>query len=205
MENTFKRMKRDYDENSVFLVGKVDKINDSYFDVAIDKDRFKIAITKEFESAVQQVKQKSSNGNVFVILWGLITNGDKFDYIYPMSMSFTSFSQPTRKVAYISGEILNVYDFENRYRLKINSKKKLNTRIFATLYKSKGIDATKELQGKKVLLSGYIYSHDNHIDFMIDEVFISRSNGTNGNVDRESSISVNTSLVQENADNEIVL
>ena len=170
----FNRMKREYDDNSVFLVGKLGDIEDKYFWVKTEKDNFPVAITDEFKDIVGKLKEKMPPSGVTVFLWGAITNNseDKKDYIYPMSVSFSSVPQRERKTFYATGQVMNIYEFDNRYRILLESKKKLSTRFFVTVYKSKGLILDNSLIGKKILVSGYVYNSNNRLDVVAEGVFV---------------------------------
>lgn len=169
-----------YDKNNALIAGKLVDARNDVFIVEVEKNVFPVLVPMDFsivkEKVVSSLKQKAS---LYALVYGMLSNGEKEDYIYATSISFSSYPQKDKRFATISGTLVGVYDNGNRKRLLIETTRKKSTRIFVTLFNSRGIHVDKSMIGKKLMIDGILENYKNKFSIIADYVFVELS-GTEG-------------------------
>lgn len=169
-----------YDKNSALLAGKLVDARNDVFMVEVEKNVFPVLVPMDFsivkEKVISSLKQKAS---LYTLVYGMLSNGEKEDYIYATSISFSSYPQKEKRFATISGILVGVYDNNNRKRLLIETTRKKSTRIFVTLFNSRGIEVDKSMIGKKLMIDGVLENYKDKFSIIADYVFVELS-GTEG-------------------------
>lgn len=162
-----------YDKNSALLAGKLVDVRNDVFIVEVEKNVFPVLVPMDFsivkEKVVASLKQKAS---LYALVYGMLSNGEKEDYIYATSISFSSYPQKDKRLATISGTLVGVYDNGNRKRLLIETTRKKSTRIFVTLFNSRGIHVDKSMIGKKLMIDGILENYKNKFSIIVDYLFV---------------------------------
>lgn len=162
-----------YDKNSALISGKLVDARNDVFIVEVEKNVFPVLVPMDFsivkEKVVSSLKQKAS---LYALVYGMLSNGEKEDYIYATSISFSSYPQKDKRFATISGTLVGVYDNVNRKRLLIETTRKKSTRIFVTLFNSRGIHVDKSMIGKKLMIDGILENYKNKFSIIVDYLFV---------------------------------
>ena len=162
-----------YDKNSALLAGKLVDARNDVFIVEVEKNVFPVLVPMDFsivkEKVVASLKQKAS---LYALVYGMLSNGEKEDYIYATSILFSSYPQKDKRFATISGTLVGVYDNGNRKRLLIETTRKKSTRIFVTLFNSRGIHVDKSMIGKKLMIDGILENYKNKFSIIVDYLFV---------------------------------
>lgn len=162
-----------YDKNSALLAGKLVDARNDVFIVEVEKNVFPVLVPMDFsivkEKVVASLKQ---NATLYALVYGMLSNGEKEDYIYATSISFSSYPQKEKRLATISGTLVGIYDNQNRKRLLIETTRKKSTRIFLTLFNSRGIKVYKNLIGKKLIIDGVLENYKNKFSIIVDYLFV---------------------------------
>lgn len=176
-----------YDKNSALLAGKLVDARNDVFRVEVEKNVFPVLVPMDFsivkEKVISSLKQKAS---LYALVYGMLSNGEKEDYIYATSISFSSYPQKEKRFATISGTLVGVYDNNNRKRLLIETTRKKSTRIFVTLFNSRGIEVDKSMIGKKLMIDGVLENYKDKFSIIADYVFVEFGNVKGKTVDNES-------------------
>ncbi|AZU97641.1 hypothetical protein PGDDIFCJ_00011 [Thermus phage YS40_Isch] len=176
-----------YDKNSALLAGKLVDARNDVFMVEVEKNVFPVLVPMDFsivkEKVISSLKQKAS---LYALVYGMLSNGEKEDYIYATSISFSSYPQKEKRFATISGTLVGVYDNNNRKRLLIETTRKKSTRIFVTLFNSRGIEVDKSMIGKKLMIDGVLENYKDKFSIIADYVFVEFGNVKGKTVDNES-------------------
>ncbi len=173
-----------YDKNGAILVGKVSSVNDSYIYVDAENNVFPIFVTNTVKAVKQKVADAVSSGQeITAVVYGLLTNGESKDYIYPVGIAFSSLSQPPKRFATVSGTVLGIYTYENRKRIRLSVERKKTTSVFVTLFNSRGINVDNSLIGKKIIIDGLLEYYKDKLTVVADYLFIEYSpNESDANV-----------------------
>lgn len=162
-----------YDKNSALLAGKLVDARNDVFIVEVEKNVFPVLVPMDFsivkEKVVASLKQKAT---LYALVYGMLSNGEKEDYIYATSISFSSYPQKEKRFATISGTLVGVYDNSNRKRLLIETTRKKSTRIFVTLFNNRGIEVDKSMVGKRLMVDGVLESYKNKFSIIADYLFV---------------------------------
>jgi len=176
-----------YDKNSALLAGKLVDARNDVFMVEVEKNVFPVLVPMDFsivkEKVISSLKKKAS---LYALVYGMLSNGEKEDYIYTTSISFSSYPQKEKRFATISGTLVGVYDNQNRKRLLIETTRKKSTRIFVTLFNSRGIEVDKSMIGKKLMIDGVLENYKDKFSIIADYVFVEFGNVEGKTVDNES-------------------
>ncbi|BAK53695.1 hypothetical protein TMA_007 [Thermus phage TMA] len=180
-----------YDKNSTLLAGKLVDARNDVLMVEIEKNVFPVLVPMDFsivkEKVVSSLNQKAS---LYALVYGMLSNGEREDYIYATSISFSSYPQKDKRFATISGTLVGVYDNGNRKRLLIETTRKKSTRIFVTLFNSRGIHVDKSMIGKKLMIDGILENYKNKFSIIADYVFVELAGAegktVNSNSDEEN-------------------
>ncbi|ABJ91401.1 hypothetical protein YS40_007 [Thermus phage phiYS40] len=180
-----------YDKNSTLLAGKLVDARNDVLMVEVEKNVFPVLVPMDFsivkEKVVSSLNQKAS---LYALVYGMLSNGEKEDYIYATSISFSSYPQKDKRFATISGTLVGVYDNGNRKRLLIETTRKKSTRIFVTLFNSRGIHVDKSMIGKKLMIDGILENYKNKFSIIADYVFVELAGAegktVNSNSDEEN-------------------
>jgi len=176
-----------YDKNSALLAGKLVDARNDVFMVEVEKNVFPVLVPMDFsivkEKVISSLKKKAS---LYALVYGMLSNGEKEDYIYTTSISFSSYPQKEKRFATISGTLVGVYDNQNRKRLLIETTRKKSTRIFVTLFNSRGIEVDKSMIGKKLMIDGVLENYKDKFSIIADYVFVEFGNVKGKTVDNES-------------------
>jgi len=156
------------DKNTTILSGKLGKVNGRNFEVLVDDKKFVVEFTKEFTPD----KFQNLNGKeLYVLVIGMLSNGQTRDFVYPTHVMFSKTPQKERRIVSLTGIVSGVYEYDKRYRVMLDSKNVKVTRTFLTVFKNRGYLLSRDLVGQKIMVDGILDVYEGRFSVIADFLY----------------------------------